>query len=203
MTPQSAETIRDLSREVRSMLALASDRRLRDMAGEFPDRARIDRVLAPQSLAVARWLDDLKSLASSVTEPLVLRLAAAAPVLQWRQSYRAEDFGAEFLESYGWTELIGQRGPLASERIAAGFLLLGPRTTYPDHAHEAEEFYLPLAGTASWRRNNEDWRIELPGSIIEHRSWQVHATRTQGEPLLAFYIWRGGDLSQKPKLGSA
>jgi hypothetical protein len=32
---------------------------------------------------------------------------------------------------------------------------------------------------------------------IHHPSWTTHAMRTEGEPLLAAYIWRAGDLTAK------
>jgi hypothetical protein len=46
----------------------------------------------------------------------------------------------------GFSEWIGHRGAFASDAIACGVLLLGPDTEYPDHSHEAEELYFPLAG---------------------------------------------------------
>jgi hypothetical protein len=121
-------------------------------------------------------------------------------MLEWRQTYSADDFGAAFLERYGWTELIGLRGPIASERIACGFLMLGPGIDYPAHAHEAEELYLPLAGTALWRRDESDFVSRRPGAPIVHRPWEPHAVRTQAEPLLALYVWRGGELAAKSKI---
>ena len=65
------------------------------------------------------------------------------------QTYTSADFGERFLENYGYNEWIGQPGAFMSDEVACGVLLLGPETEYPDHAHEAEEFYLPLA---SWCR---------------------------------------------------
>jgi hypothetical protein len=38
--------------------------------------------------------------------------------------------------------------PSRATRSPAAILLLGPDTEYPDHSHEAEELYLPLAGHA-------------------------------------------------------
>lgn len=124
-------------------------------------------------------------------------LASLAYHLAWGQTYSAEDFGAGFLKKYGWTELIGLRGPIASNRIACGFLLLGPQIEYPLHRHEAKEVYVPLTGQTLWRRSNQDWAYHEPGQPIYHDSWVPHAMRTKAVSLLALYLWRGGDLVQK------
>ena len=111
------------------------------------------------------------------------------------------DFGSRFLDNYGYNEWVGQRGAFMSDRVACGVLLLGPDTEYPDHSHEAEELYLPLAGRAFWRSDEADWRLRPPGTWIHHPSWTVHAMRTSQEPLLAAYVWRAGDLTAKSGIG--
>ena len=114
-------------------------------------------------LPVCRWLASLEPLAALATRALVRDFVAAADILEWRQTYSAVDFGPEFLERYGWTELVGLRGPIGSEKIACGFLMLGPETEYPAHAHEAEEIYLPLAGEALWMRGEESFVARAAG----------------------------------------
>ena len=74
------------------------------------------------------------------------------------------------------------------------------QTEYPAHSHEAEELYLPLAGRGWWRMQNSDWRFGSPGELIRHAPWISHAMRTADEPLLAAYVWRGGDLSAKSRI---
>jgi hypothetical protein len=160
-----------------------------------PDAAR--RPAGQRSLPVLGWLGALPAGANPGTHALVEQLVATAGDLAWGQTYRAGDIGGRFLDRYGWTELIGLRGPVASDRIACGFLLLGPDIEYPPHAHAAEEIYVPLAGTADWLRGDEGWRQRSPGAPIHHPSWIPHAMRTAGQPLLALYLWRGGDLAQK------
>jgi hypothetical protein len=163
-------------------------------------RLTVVRATQPRRLPVCRWLDGLERLAAPETRALVREFVAAAETLEWRQTYSAADFGPEFLDSYGWTELIGLRGPIPSEAVACGFLMLGPRLEYPAHAHEAEEIYLPLAGDALWMRGGEDFVARAPGAIIEHSSWIPHAMRTVEQPMLALYVWRGGDLAAKSKI---
>ena len=110
--------------------------------------------MAAASLPVLRCLPDAAALAPPFSAALVDELLSAAASLAWQQSYGRDDVGSPFLDNYGWCELVGLRGPLASVRIACGFLLLGPATLYPRHHHEAEEVYLPLAGTAAWQRGD-------------------------------------------------
>ena len=164
----------------------------RDLGGTRP--------VAPSSLPVLSWLEAARHSSVPSTAPLVAALVAGAEALAWRQSYTAADFGTAFLERYGWTELIGLRGPIPSETVACGILMLGPDIDYPAHAHEAEELYLPLAGAARWSRGHEA-AIERPaGTPIHHPSWVPHAMRTGAEPLLALYVWRGGDLAAKSRI---
>ncbi|MGD9362974.1 MAG: hypothetical protein PVH85_29185 [Desulfobacterales bacterium] len=53
-------------------------------------------------------------------------LAALANHIAWGQTYSAQDFGLGFLGKYGWSELTGLRGPIASngDRAAARTLHL-------------------------------------------------------------------------------
>ena len=124
-------------------------------------------------------------------------LEISAKHLCWGQTYSAEDFGTDFLEKYGWVELIGLRGQIKSKDIACGFLLLGPGIEYPKHSHEAEEVYIPLSSNSLWIQGDDDW-ISRPSSVsIYHRSLLSHGMWTGNSPLLALYLWRGGNLTQK------
>ncbi len=163
-------------------------------------RLVVSRANTPKSLPVCQWLSALATFAAPATEGLANRVVTGAPALEWRQTYSANDFGAAFLERYGWTELVGLRGPIPSTRIACGFLLLGPWIDYPAHAHEAEELYVPLAGAALWQRGGSGLILRLPGAPIVHQAWEAHAVRTQDEPMLALYVWRGGDLAAKSRI---
>jgi hypothetical protein len=193
------EPLRPLVVELRELLASAPEAEafLRD----WP-QGLVARPVGQRSLPVVAALRGLSRLASPRTRELVERIEAVARELDWRQTYSAADFGELFLETYGYNEWIGQRGALMSDKIACGVLLLGPDTEYPDHSHEAEELYLPLAGRAFWRSDGSDWRLRPPGEWIHHPSWTPHAMRTAREPLLAAYVWRAGDLTAKSRIGA-
>jgi hypothetical protein len=158
------------------------------------------RPVAASALPVLRWLPEVKAHAPALTLELVNELSRAATMMAWRQTYTATEIGAAFLENYGYSEIVGLSGPLASERLACGFLLLGPETHYPRHRHEAEEVYIPLAGTASWQQGDGRWRERLPGTVIHHASHEPHAMRTGARALLALYLWRSANLHQKSQL---
>ena len=150
---------------------------------------------APHALPVLASLPALRSLAADATRTLADAAIAAAPELCWRQTYDGRDVAPTFLDRYGWAELLGPYGLFASDRSRLGFLLLGPDTLYPPHAHAAEELYLVLAGTADWQKGDEPWRAVPPGGTIHHPTRLPHAMRTAGEPLLAMYLWWGDELT--------
>ena len=54
----------------------------------------------------------------------------------WEQSYTAADeVGADMLAGYGFTEIVGKRGPFLSERIRAGVGVFAAGVDYPAHRH--------------------------------------------------------------------
>jgi len=156
--------------------------------------------VTPCTLPVLRWLPGPAGDPGAFGADLVAAVCHAAPSLAWRQTYTANDLDAAFLDNYGWSEILGGAGPLASKQIACGFLLLGPSTHYPRHRHEAEEIYLPLRGTAAWQQGDAVWRERAPGTVIHHAGDEPHAMRTGADPLLALYLWRSKDLTQKARL---
>lgn len=156
-----------------------------------------ERELEARTLAVAGYLQACTERASGRGRQLAGGLTDKASCLRWGQTYAVDDFGQKFLDNYGWIELFGTRGHFVNETMAGGFLLLGPDTTYPDHRHVAEEIYIPLTGGTVWRKGDEAFSIRAADDVIHHASNVSHAMRTESEPLLALYLWRGGPLDQK------
>ena len=155
------------------------------------------RPVEPATIPVLRYLHDLSSHAPAFSHQLVHDIARAAPSMAWRRTYTEPDVSAAFLQNYGWSEIVGTSGPLASEKVACGFLILGPQTLYPSHRHEAEEIYIPLVGTASWQQADAPWADYPPGAVIHHDRNETHAMRTGTSPMLGLYLWRSTDLRQK------
>jgi len=189
----------DLAQTTRSALEALHSPLLAEFLADWPGTPRA-RAVEPAGLPVLRCLATIAAGVSPVAPELIAALLHVSPTLAWRQTYTADEMTRDFLDNYGWTEVLGLHGPRHSERVACGFLLLGPRTHYPRHQHAAEELYVPLSGRAEWQQGDRLWRRHEPGTVIQHRSEEAHAMRTQDEPLLAIYLWRGGDLAQKARL---
>jgi Dimethlysulfonioproprionate lyase len=188
-----------LIEQTRSLLGSLQSNALHPFLADWP-AGQDRRAIVPSSLPVLRWLPEVKADAPAFSASLVQELCRVAQSMAWRQTYKAADVGAVFLENYGWTEIVGLSGNIPSQRIACGFLLLGPATHYPRHRHEAEEIYVPLTGDASWQRGDGVWREQLPGTVIHHASDEPHSMRTGARPLLALYLWRSANLNQKSRL---
>ena len=151
---------------IRDFLEGIKDVHIESFLADWPSANCITRSVLPHGLPVLSWLPAAVKAAGKNTEGIVKMLAALANHIAWGQTYSAQDFGVGFLEKYGWTELIGLRGPIASDGIACGFLFLGPQIEYPRHRHEAEEVYVPLTEQTLWQRSNQDWAYRAPGLPI-------------------------------------
>jgi hypothetical protein len=195
-------TAANIAARIEELLQSLQEPALGGFLAEWPRTAE-PRAVAASPLPVLRWLAQMAGDSEAFAKDLVAAVVHDAPSLAWRQTYTAKDLGSAFLDNYGWTEMIGLKGPLASERIACGFLLLGPFTHYPRHRHEAEEIYVPLRGTAAWQQGDAVWRDRPPGSAIHHASDEPHAMRTGQSPLFALYLWRSANLAQKARLDGA
>jgi hypothetical protein len=173
--------------------------------GEEPARSFVEgikwsmpaRKLAPSSLPCLAHLDRIAEIAGKAGKPLTRLLCDRASGFHWGQTYTSADFGEKFMDNYGWLEVFGTRGHFASDAIAGGFLILGPDIEYPDHHHVAEELYIPLTSGTEWRMGGGAWGNRAAGEVIHHASNVSHAMRTGVEPLLAFYLWRGGPLAAR------
>lgn len=166
----------------------------------WPSKPFKTRMVSRHLLPVLSYLPEIDVDENDKAEEAVKTLKACAECLHWGQTYTAEDFGTTFLKKYGWTELIGLRGPIASKDIACGFLLLGPNIEYPKHSHEAEEVYVPLNSQTLWMQGKGDWTSRQSGVPIYHRPRLAHGMRTGSTPLLALYLWHGGNLAQKSNI---
>jgi hypothetical protein len=158
------------------------------------------RLLPTRRLPCERHLAPALAYADGPTLPLLRQFVQDGPALNWGQTYSATDLGRDFLDNYGWVELLGTRGHFENDLVAGGFLVLGPNTLYPDHHHLAEELYVPLTGGTEWRKGDAEFKEQAAGTLIHHASNVNHAMRTADAPLVAIYLWRGGPLAAKSTL---
>ena len=149
--------------------------------------ARLDRSVQHTSLPVLHYFEASLQLCDDATAHVRAPLEAVRTALHWRRNSAYAN--ADFLDGYGYCELLGPAGHARDVSVAMGILLLAPRITYPPHAHHARETYVVVAGRAQWCQGDGSWRVRLPGDRIEHASSEPHAMRTTDEPLLAAYLW--------------
>lgn len=183
---------RDLTARLASLLGRPS---LKDID------ARLDATVRPTpQIRAANHLRAALQFPTSDTRPICAAIDRLASRLWWRQN--ANYSGADFLDGYAYCELLGPLGHLRNEDVALGLLLLGPRVTYPEHAHPAAEIYAVVAGHAEWLQGDRIWRRRPPGDVIRHATMEPHAMRTADEPLLAAYLWQD-HLGERARLVSA
>jgi hypothetical protein len=200
---QDAATPVNMAERIKTLLASLRQPTMAQAVAPFLEdwpEAYLPRAVTPSHLPVLRWLPDIVRDPAAFGIDVVTAVGRAAPSMAWRQTYSTQDVDAAFLDNYGWSEILGASGPLGAERIACGFLMLGPSTHYPRHRHEAEELYVPLSGTAAWQQGDAPWRERSPGTAIHHARNEPHAMRTGAQALLALYLWRSANLEQKARL---
>ncbi|WP_424932642.1 dimethylsulfonioproprionate lyase family protein [Amaricoccus macauensis] len=122
-----------------------------------------------------------------VVHGMARALSRVADKLTWEYGY--EKVPNSLKNKYAYCEVLGPRGPVMADRLILGFVLFGPRTTYPQHSHqEIEESYISVSG--AWSEN--DTAVHAPGSLILNRPGDEHRITTADlEPCLLAYAWTG------------
>ncbi|MEX0302621.1 MAG: dimethylsulfonioproprionate lyase family protein, partial [Leisingera sp.] len=137
------------------------------------------------------------------TQDAVQALINAIPSLRWQQTYtEADGFSRDWLDNYGWVNLISPEGLYQSDEMRLSIGYWGAGQHYDEHSHAPEETYLILAGQARFNSEGRPARDAGPGGIIHHAPHQKHAIDMVPGPLLAAAFWRGEDLLKKSDLGT-
>ncbi|MGT2465733.1 dimethylsulfonioproprionate lyase family protein [Mesorhizobium atlanticum] len=148
-------------------------------------------------LPTSSYLDRIAELAPAGAKPLTRFVADHRDELRWGRPIPPTSSGrVSSTITAGW-KCSGMRGHFVNDEVAAGLLILGPDILYPDHHHIAEEIYIPLTGGTEWRMGEGDFNVRDAGEVIHHASNVSHAMRTDKEPLMALYLWRGGPLAHE------
>ena len=108
----------------------------------------------------------------------------------WSTFYADDDWACPFLHEVACAALVGPTGIVHSDRVALGLFLLGPNTTYREHAHALHEVYYVLGGRAEWGLDRENNRHAFgPGALVHTGPDQRHDIRTADEPIICAYVW--------------
>ncbi|MEN3794338.1 dimethylsulfonioproprionate lyase family protein [Fulvimarina sp. MAC3] len=163
-------------------------RRVRDLLSSIVDENPEIVEREPQSKPVVDHL--ARALDLGVYGPMhgfARILTRIAPDLAWEYGYESVPKG--LAKRFAYTEFLGPRGPIPTDRLILGAVLFAPNTTYPQHNHQdIEESYVSIAG--AWSEN--DAAVYAPGSLILNRSGEQHRITTGGvDPCLLVYAWIG------------
>lgn len=136
----------------------------------------------PNRLAVCRHLP---AAYSEMRPDLAQAFQALEPELTWKRR-DVPNAAPNFAEGHASARVLD---PNALERrggLVAGFSLVAPGVTYPEHQHPPEEIYLVLSGGEWWQAGGT-WHGPGPCGIVHNPPGIAHAMRGTSVPLLA--IW--------------
>ena len=156
----------------------------------------------PQKQSVQKLVDNINSSMFPNTRHFINSIIKANYELKWNTTYSENEVSSDFLERYGWFDLIGPNGPffVNDTRIMIGYW--GENLDYQMHWHEAEEAYEPLAGCALFWSEHNGKKIAGVDNIVIHKSNEKHWTKMTNGFLLTLAIWKGADLSISPTITS-
>jgi hypothetical protein len=169
---------------------------------EWPAEAPQAECMA-QTIPAIPLVTALSAPVSPVTSAIVNAIKSAAADAHWQQTYSEAEVGRDFLNRYGWFELLGPAGVFRSDSLRAYIAYWGENLNYGWHHHEAEELYYILAGTAEFHAEGLPSAMLRPGGLRHHITDQPHAMDTHAEPVLALVLWRGPGLAGVPRMSGA
>lgn len=178
-------------------LQVASDPRLLAFAG-WPHAA-----IAPKpavSISAAAILREWESGHIPETADLHDAMRAIVDLVEWQQTYTEEEVGADYLNRFGYFELVGPKGHFQTPDLRAYVAYWGAGLTYDWHLNQAEELYYIISGEALFMAEGTKPAVLKPGDVRLHRSNQPHAKTTTHHPILALVLWRGDGLLGIPRM---
>ena len=110
--------------------------------------------------------------------------------VKWENGYTEKDVNKNFLNNYGFFELIGPTGHFKTFEMALYVNYLDKKSFYPLHNHEAEELYFIISGEAKFENNNGDYEILTSNKTRFHKSFEPHAITTNNKQILSLVIWK-------------
>ena len=113
-----------------------------------------------------------------------------APHVNWNNGYSEDQTSKEFLDKYGFFELIGPTGHFVTTDMALYVNYLDKNSYYPLHNHEAEELYFIVSGEAKFESESEKPKILKSTDTRFHKSYEAHRITTTNKNILSFVIWK-------------
>ena len=113
-----------------------------------------------------------------------------APHVNWDNGYSDDQANKEFLDKYGFFELIGPTGHFVTSDMALYVNYLDENSYYPWHNHEAEELYFIVSGEAEFESDSEKPKILKSTDTRFHKSYEAHRITTTDKEILSFVIWK-------------
>jgi len=160
------------------------------------------RNLPVQDIPAIALIENLAANGTALIAPVVAALRSVAKYGHWQQTYSEIEVGKDFLDRYGWLEVVGPSGHYHSDTQRIYLSYWGERLHYAWHLHEAEELYFILAGGAAFEAEGLPPVYLSPGQSRHHLPHQPHAMTTLHEPILALILWRGPGLDGSPTLSA-
>ena len=111
-----------------------------------------------------------------------------APHVNWNNGYSEDQTSKEFLDKYGFFELIGPTGHFVTTDMALYVNYLDKNSYYPWHNHEAEELYFIVSGEAKFESESEKPKILKSTDTRFHKSYEAHRITTANKNILSFVI---------------
>ncbi len=155
----------------------------------FPDDV-VAQDLAPLHVPAAELFEAEQGFDTTAYPRLLAALLDLSPTMQWRETYKDTDIGADFMDRFGCYEIIGRDAPFASAKIRSFLVYQPPHLHYPWHHHPAEELYVVVAGEAEFHIEGQGAKILRSGESSFHPSGVPHALTSHDHPVLAYVIWR-------------
>ena len=146
--------------------------------------------LKTNKLPVTDKILNFNSNMNSNTKELHHALKDLTNYVNWEPGYGEQDVGKDFLNNYGFFELIGPTGHFETSEMALYVNYLEKNTHYPLHNHEAEELYFVLSGEAKFESTNEKSELLASTRTRFHKSYQPHAITTSNQQILSIVIWK-------------
>ena len=117
-------------------------------------------------------------------------ISSLSPYVNWEQGYKENEVGKDFLNKYGFFEIIGPSGHFNTSEMALYVNYLCKNAYYPWHNHDAEELYFIVSGKAKFESKNQNTEILSTTNTRLHKSFESHAITTSEKPVLSFVIWK-------------